>query len=131
MAKARPKAVRVTSPSKENIHPAACNGEEETHPAHVGEEVKKENNCVASGAEQNAIMDKRDTPESQPHKDDEVSRQKGCLVSPSEHRALDKKELVGEKIKDQIEVALLEAAAHNAGEHQGCGLLEAQVGAQH
>ena len=131
MAKARLKAVRVTSPSKENIHPAACNGEEETHPAHVGEEVKKENNCVASGAEQNAIMDKRDTPESQPHKDDEVSRQKGCLVSPSEHRALDKKELVGEKIKDQIEVALLEAAAHHAGEHQGCGLLEAQVGVPH
>ena len=129
MAKARLKA--VTSPIKENIHPAACNGEEETHPVHLGEEVKKENNCVASGAEQNAIMDKRDTPESQPHKDDEVSRQKDCIVSPSEHRALDKKELVGEKIKDQIEVALLEAAAHNAGEHQGCGLLEAQVGVLH
>ena len=129
MAKAKAKA--VTSPSKENIHPAACNGEEETHPGHLGEEVKKENNCVASGAEQNAIMDKRDTPESQPHKDDEVSRQKDCLVSPSEHSALDNKELVGEKIKDQIEVALLEAAAHNAGEHQGCGLLEAQVVVQH
>ena len=130
MAKARLEA--VSSPSKENIHSAACNGEEETHPAaHLGEEVKKENNCVASGAEQNAIMDKRDTPESQPHKDDEVSRQKDCIVSPSEHRALDKKELVGEKIKDHIEVALLEAAAHNAGEHQGCGLLEAQVGVPH
>ena len=76
-------------------------------------------------------MDKIDSPESQPHKDDEVSRQKGCLVSPSEHSALDKKEFVGEKIKDQIEVALLEAAAHSAGEHQGCGLLEAQVGVKH
>ena len=129
MAKARLEA--VISPIKENIHPAACNGEEETHPAHLGEEVKKEDNCVASGAEQNAIMDKRDTPESQPHKEDEVGRQKICIVSPPEHSALDKKELVGEKIKDQIEVALLEAAAHNAGEQQGCGLLEAQVGVLH
>ena len=129
MAKARLEA--VISPIKENIHPAACNGEEETHPAHLGEEVKKEDNCVASGAEQNAIMDKRDPPESQPHNDDEVSRQKDCIVSPPEHSALDKKELVGEKIKDQIEVALLEAAAHNTGEQQGSGLLEAQVGVQH
>ena len=128
MAKARLGA--VTSPIKENIHPAACNGEEETHPAHLGEEVKKENNCVASGAEQNAIMDKRDPPESQPHNDAEVSRQKDCIVSPPVHSALDKKEL-GEKIKDKIEVALLEAAAHHAGEQQGCGLLEAQVGVQH
>ena len=129
MAKARLEA--VISPSKENIHPAACNGEEETHPAHLGEEVKKENNCVASGAEQNAIMDKRDPSESQPRNDDEVSRQKDCIVSPPEHSALDKKELVGEKIKDQIEVALLEAAAHKAGKQQGCGLLEAQVGVLH
>ena len=129
MAKARLGA--VTSPSKENIHPAACNGEEETHPAHVGEEVKKENNCVASGAEQNAIMDKRDSPESQAHNNDEVSKQKDCIVSTPEHSALDKRELIGEKIKDQIEVALLEAAAHNADEQQGCGLLEAQVGVKH
>merc|ERR1719209_2807501 len=69
LAKARLEA--VISPIKENIHPGACNGEEETHPAHLGEEVKKENNCVASGAEQNAIMDKGDPPESQPHNDDE------------------------------------------------------------
>ena len=109
MAKARLEA--ATSPSKENIHPAASNGEEETHPAHLGEEVKKENNCVASGAEQNAITDKRDPPESQPHNDDEVCGQKDCIVSPPEHSALDKKELFGEKIKDQIEVALLEASS--------------------
>ena len=128
MAKARLGA--VTPSIKENIHPAACNGEEETHSAHLGEEVNKENNCVASGAEQNAIMDKRDPPESQPHNDDEVSRQKDCIVSPPVHSALDKKELGG-KIKDQIEVALLEAAAHKAGEQQGCGLLEAQVGVLH